>query len=344
MPVDGDGGLTRHHPGPEAVGAGLHDPASRSAGHGAPVFDAEILAARRRQAELFPAFDPASLSPAEARRRMNAAARHFNDGGPPVAAVSEVGIPGTAGTIAGRLYRPTTGPGLPAILFLHGGGWFSCNIDTHDRLARCLALESGAAVLSIDYRLAPEHPFPAALFDAIDAWHWLQAEAPALGLDPGHLTVAGDSAGANLALALCVAERDHRRPLPKAAALIYGCFAPVFGTASQTALGDGRVGLTTARMRWYWRSYIGPDLTDPPRLAAPSLAPLDGLPPVHLCFAELDPLADESRHLARAFDRVGIAHELRGWPGAGHGFLQLTRDAKIARDAAGEVARFLARF
>jgi acetyl esterase len=308
------------------------------------VFDPEILAARTRQAQLFPPFDPASLPPAEARRRMNEAALHFNDGRPDLASTEDVAIPAGHGAIGGRLYRPTTGTAVPAILFIHGGGWFNCSIDTHDRVARCLAREAGAAVLAIDYRLAPENPFPAGLHDVIGAWRWLRREATALAIDGSRLTVSGDSAGANLALALCLAERDEGRAMPNAAALNYGCFAPDFETASQRRLGDGRVGLTTDRMRWYWTNYIGPDLEHPPVLAAPSRAELAGLPPIHLCYAELDPLADESRLLARALGRAGVAHELVGWRNAGHGFLQLTRDAAIAREAVAAIAEFLRRF
>jgi len=307
------------------------------------VFDEEILAARKRQAVLFPAFDPASLPAEEARRRMNAAALFFNDGEPALPVIEDHVIPGEGADIPARLYKPAARDGLAAILYLHGGGWFSCNLDTHDRFARCLARDSGAAVLCIDYRLSPEHPFPAALEDAVAAWAWARRRAPELGLDPGRFMVGGDSAGANLALALAIVERDNFRPIPAAAALLYGCFAPIFTTASQRALGDGRVGLTTERMRWYWRNYIGPDLADPPPLAAPSTAPLHGLPPTFVGYAELDPLADESRRLAAALDRAGVVHELKGWAGAGHGFLQLTRDARLAREATAEIAAFLAR-
>jgi acetyl esterase len=307
------------------------------------VFDPEILAARKQQAEHFPAFDPASLPTHEARSRMNQAALFFSDSKPELFAIHALAIEADGREIPGRLYQPTADQDSAAILFLHGGGWFSCNTDTHDRLARCLALEAGAAVLSIDYRLAPEHPFPAALDDTIAAWRWLHDRAARLGLDRSRLAVAGDSAGANLALALCVAERDAKRRQPAAAALLYGCFAPVFDTPSQRQLGDGRAGLTTARMRWYWSNYLGGDLTRPPLLAAPSLAGLAGLPPIYISYAELDPLADESRLLAAALQRDGVDHELVGWPRVGHGFMQLTRDAAIARTAVAAVGRFLAR-
>jgi len=305
------------------------------------VFDPEILAARKRQAESFPAIDPSKLPPAEARRVMNAAAAFFGDGGPPVEAVDDIRVPGPEGPIRARLYRPDTQPDGGALLFLHGGGWFNCNIDTHDRVCRLLALGSGRIVLAIDYRLAPEHPFPAGLEDSRAAWQWLAGEAPALGIDPAGIAIAGDSAGANLALAVAVAERDAGGSMPARIALAYGCFAPDFDTESHRALGDGRVGLSTERLRWYWRNYIGPRLDDPPPFAAPSRADLSGLPPVYLSYAELDILSDESRLLSQKLAQAGVPHELEGWPGAPHGFMQLTRDSALARRAVARMAAFL---
>lgn len=305
------------------------------------VFDPEILAARKRQAEAFPAIDPSKLPSAEARSLMNAAAAFFSDGGPPIAGIDDFGIPGPDGPIRARLYRADSHSSGGALLFLHGGGWFNCNVDTHDRVCRLLARESGHIVLAIDYRLAPEHPFPAGLEDSRVAWRWLVDKASALGVKSAGVAIAGDSAGANLALALSVAERDAGGPMPARIALAYGCFAPDFDTASQRALGDGRIGLSTERLRWYWRNYIGPRLDDPPLLAAPSRANLRGLPPVYLGYAELDILSDESRLLSQKLIEAGVPHKLEGWPGAPHGFLQLTRDSALARRAVANMAAFL---
>jgi acetyl esterase len=305
------------------------------------LLDPEILAARKRQAAAFPAIDPSKLPPAEARRLMNEAAMFFSDGGPALAGTEEVTVSGPVGTIRGRIYRPSLAAYGGAILFLHGGGWFNCNIDTHDRVCRCLALGSGQAVLAIDYRLAPEHPFPAGLEDCLAAWRWLADEAPALGVDPARIAVAGDSAGASLALALAMSERDAGRPLPSRIALAYGCFAPVFDTESHRAFGDGRVGLTTERMRWYWQNYLGPELDHPPAPATPSHGDLRGLPPIYVTFAEQDVLADDSRFLAQRLRDAGVENLLEGWPGAPHGFMQLTRDSAVARAAVAKMAEFL---
>ena len=250
-------------------------------------------------------------------------------------------IPGPNGDIRGRFYSPVKAGNSGAVLFLHGGGWFNCNIDTHERICRCLALESGMIVLAVDYGLAPEQPFPSGLEDSRAAWRWLAAQAADFGIEPARVALAGDSAGANLALALAISERDTAGPVPSLIALAYGCFAPVFDTKSQVAFGDGRFGLPTARMRWYWQNYIGTDLDNPPVLAAPLQADLHGLPPVYLSFGELDILADDSRLLAQRLQAAGVTHLLEGWPGAPHGFMQLTRDSALARAAVSKMAAFL---
>jgi acetyl esterase len=303
-------------------------------------FDPQIADARRRQAASVQAVDFTQLPAAEGRTVANKAAMFFNDGGPALAEVKDLIVPGAAGGIRARLYRPSqdrTG----AILFLHGGGWFHCNVDTHDRLMRILARDSGLAVLGIDYRLAPEHPHPAGLNDTISAWRWLQEHATRLNLDTKKLGVSGDSAGANIALAMMLAERDAGHAMPVASALFYGCYAPEFKTDSHHRNGDGRYGLTTARMCWYWENYVGKDLAKAAASAKPLHANLVGLPAVYLALADLDPLADDTRTLAARLSAAGVTHVLKEWPRAGHGFLQMTRDVELARIAAADAARFL---
>ncbi len=299
--------------------------------------DPQIVAARRRQAASMAAVDVTRLPPAEGRDFANKAALFFHDGQPEIARVADIELPGGDGPLRARLYEPQARP-PGAVFYLHGGGWFHCNVDTHDRLMRVLARESGLAVIGIDYRLAPEHPFPAGLDDARAAWRAVPA---ALGLDPANIAVAGDSAGANIALALCLSERDAGGVLPGALALFYGCFAPRFDTESHKANGDGRFGLTTERMRWYWRNYVA-DLAAPPPLSAPLGGDLHGLPPTYLCLAERDPIADDTRLLARNLAAAAVPHTLISWPGASHGFLQMTRDVALAREAASDAAGFLA--
>jgi acetyl esterase len=303
-------------------------------------FDPQIIEARRRQAASVQVVDITSLPPAEGRAFANKAALFFNDGGPSVARVASLTVPGATAEIRARLYRPSRDR-VGAVLFLHGGGWFHCNVDTHDRLMRVLARDSGLAVLGVDYRLAPEHPYPAGLEDAISAWRWMGENAERLNLDPKKMGVAGDSAGANIALAMTLAERDAGHAMPQAAALFYGCYAPDFETESHRNYGDGRFGLTTARMRWYWENYAGKALMNAAVLATPLHANFTGLPATYLALADLDPLADDTRILAGRLDAAGVPHVLKQWRGAGHGFLQMTRDVELARHAAGDAARFL---
>jgi acetyl esterase len=301
--------------------------------------DPEIAGIRQRQAATFPAFDVTKLPIDEGRRLHNEAAMFLLDDQPAVTRTQLVEIPSVATMLRARLYRPDVPAGNGAILYLHGGGWFAMSIDTHDGMLRRLAVQSGMAVLAVDYRLAPENPFPAGLQDCVAAWRWLRAQAAGLGLDPERLFIAGDSAGANLALATCVSERDSGRPLPAGMALFYGCYAPVFATGSHLRNGDGRYGISTARMRWYWEQYLGPQHFDPelaerpplPRNAAPLWASVTGLPPAYLTLAELDPLADDTMLLSQHLAAARVPCTLDRFAGAPHGFLALTKESELAR-------------
>ena len=301
--------------------------------------DHEILAARAAQVAHFPAFDLTALPPAEARARMNAASAYFNDGLPEMGGVEEHRIRGGGGLIRLRIYTPFAATARGGIFYLHGGGWFACDVDTHDRMLRLLAQQSGAVLFSVDYRLSPEHPHPAALNDCLAAWDWIEKRARRYALDPARFAFAGDSAGANLALSLAIRLRDAGRVTPVGCALLYGCFAPDLDTESAQTFGAGGYGLTAERMAWYWEMYLGAARDQPPVEAAPLHADLAGLPPVFLGVAEADPVADDSRLLFERLQAVGVPTELVVWPGAVHGFLQMTRDVALARDAVGDVAR-----
>ncbi len=311
--------------------------------HDPDAVDPDILAARARQGQFVTPFDITALSSDEGRRRANDAALFFNDGAPAVFRVETRMIDGPAGPLRARIFQPHATPPHGAVLYLHGGGWVACDVDTHDGLMRRLALDSELLVVGIDYRLAPEHPFPAPLMDVIAAWRWLGDHAQAFGVDPARVGVTGDSAGATLGMGLSVSERDAGRAPPRAAAFFYGCFAPRFDTESHARHGDGRFGLTSARMRWYWRQFLGDDINTPPRLAAPRDADLAGLGAHYLCIADLDPIADDSRALARQLTACGVDVEIDTWAGAVHGFMQMGRDVPLARAAIAQAGAFLKR-
>jgi acetyl esterase len=283
--------------------------------------DPQILAVRAAMAAHVGTFDIMELPPAEARRRVDAGADILNDGLPEMAAIKDH----VAAGVPVRIYTPHA-HARGWLYYLHGGGWFACSVDTHDRMLRLLAAETGARVVSPDYRHAPEHPYPAPLDDCAATFDWA---ADRFSGEP--FAFAGDSAGANMALALTMRLRDAGRKLPAGLALLYGCYAPGLDTDSVREFGQGGYGLTHERMEWYWSNYLaGTDAIE----ATPLHADLSDLPPVFLGIAEADTVADDSRLLAARLERA----ELKVWPGATHGFLQMSRDAEIARRAISDVA------
>jgi acetyl esterase len=304
--------------------------------------DPEILAARAKQAAESGPFDVTALPTAEGRRLADKAAMAFNDGTPALPRVEDIMIDGPGGPLRLRVFEPESPRGRGAILYIHGGGWFACSVDTHDRMMRLLAIETGVTVIGVDFRLSPEHAYPAALHDCIAAWEWLQEQAQTLGIDPVRVAVAGDSAGANLALALTLDRRDRGLAMPVGGALLYACLAPGLDTESSRTFGQGGYGLTHERMQWYWDNYLGEAKIDPPILATPLHADLRGLPPQFLGIAEADTVADDSRLLLDRLTAAGVEATLTSWPGTVHGFLQMTRDVASAREAVRETAKRLA--
>ncbi len=257
----------------------------------------------------------------------------------PLPEVRTLMVPTPSGDRVARLYRPVAAGALPVILYSHGGGWTFGSPASHDRMTRLLALESGLAVLSLDYRLAPEHPFPASIEDLTAAAKWLGEAGPALGLDPDRWAIGGDSSGASQSLRTVQSLRDAGAALPKAALLFYGCFAPDFDTESHRLFGDGRWGLTTERMRWFWGNYLGQTSAD---RAAPGRQNLRGLPPLYLMAAGLDCLRDDTTKLAGQLASADAAFCYDYCPGLIHGSMQLTHEVPAARAALARAARWMA--
>lgn len=242
------------------------------------------------------------LTPEEARR-VYRERRSFTQPVPPaVAAVEAL----QAGPVPLRLYRAaprTHGQAVPALVYLHGGGWTIGDLDTHDTLCRSLAHGSGCAVVSVDYRLAPEHRFPAALDDALAATRWVRSQAGALGLDPHRLAVGGDSAGANLAAVVALLERDAGQALAWQL-LIYPATDLRAVAPSHTVNGQGFL-LTADTVRYYTGHYLG-EASPADWRASPLLAPdLARLPPALVLTAGFDPLRDEGLAYADALARAG---------------------------------------
>jgi acetyl esterase len=256
---------------------------------------------------------------------------------PPIAmAQSEpVQIPGPAGTIGARLYVPASSPQgpLPLLVYFHGGGWVIGDLETHDDPCRFLAAHSGAALLAIDYRLAPEHPFPAAAEDAEAAYGWAVANAGQLRVDPHRIAVGGDSAGANLAAALCLMARDADSPLPTMQLLIYPVTDAAGESTSRRTFGDGFL-LTRNDMDWFEQRYLpkGTDRSDP-RVSVLRASDLSGLPPAYIATAGFDPLRDEGEEFAERLRQAGVPVTFRRHPGLVHTFANLSAICPSARAA-----------
>ncbi len=219
-----------------------------------------------------------------------------------------------AGRIQARAYRAHDKP-APLLMYLHGGGWVVGDLDTHDGTCRMLALHSGCIVVSVEYVLAPEHPFPAGLEDAVTAFDTLSAEPEAFGARPGPVAVAGDSAGANLCASLCL----QRRPF--AAGLIYPAVDLRMTMASIDTFGDGFF-LTREDMLWYRDQYLpDPALITDPRVSPLLAGDLGGFPPTAVWTAGFDPLVDEGEAFAARLREAGIPTEYRCLPDQVHGFL-----------------------
>ncbi|WPH13735.1 alpha/beta hydrolase [Variovorax paradoxus] len=249
-----------------------------------------------------------TLSPAEARAFYRERRTATQPEAPPVAEVRGLEADGPHGTIPVRLYRPlgsTPDAALPVLVYFHGGGWVIGDLDTHDVLCRSLANGAGCAVASIDYRMGPEHRFPAAVDDVLAATRWVRREAASLGLDAGRLAVGGDSAGGNLAAVAAIAARDAG-DLPIAfQLLIYPATDMRRGHPSHQANGQGYL-LTRDTMAYFHDHYIDDARHDLDWRASPLLhADLSGLPPALVLTAGYDPLRDEGMAYAEALTAAG---------------------------------------
>jgi acetyl esterase len=239
------------------------------------------------------------------------------------------------------LYRPVEHP-TPIVLFLHGGGWMRGSPEVSAPASHGLAVGSGLTVIALSYRLAPEHPYPAALDDVDAAVDWCFAHATELGLDPRCVLLSGASAGANLAIATALRRRDTGRPLPLGLALFYGVFQLTdFANGSYRAFGDGRYMLSEAKMRGYREAYLPAGMPSRDPYVEPLVASPEGLPPTWLGVAELDILRDEQLAMAERLQAAGVPTTLRRCRGLTHGFGTRTRMVPRAAEVVGEAAAFL---
>jgi acetyl esterase len=295
----------------------------------------ELLALLERRG--LPAADPLVQPVAEARETAELFHAVWNQDLVALPIVTERIMQGPAGPFRARFYIPSQTGILPVILYFHGGGYALNSVDTHDRMLRRLARDSGAVVVAPFYTRTPERRFPTQLNEALAAITWLSDSGWRMGLDKDRLALAGDSAGAHLALTLALALRDGGQQV-RALSLFYGMYGLDFETESYRRFGDGRYGLSRARMQWYWSRLLGHSNTERNPFAAPFLASFHDLPPVQLVAAELDCLRDDTLLLA---DRLAAADNqvrLDMHRGVPHGFAQMGLHLDAGDEAVAEVA------
>ena len=300
-----------------------------------------VTAAILAEAAAVARLDPVTTPLAVQRRAVEMAAAAWNDPPFEIARVETMAVPTPAGAMRARLHVPAEAAADTAILYAHGGGWTFGSVDTHDGLTRRLAAATRRPVLSIDYRLAPEHPFPAPVEDAAAGLAFLERGGIGAPIATSRIVVAGDSAGAQTVAALLLARRNAGLPPVAAGLLFYGCLAPDFDTASHRAFGgDERFLLSSERMRWYWANHLGARAADP-SLAAPLWADLAGLPPLFLDAASHDPLRDDTLRLAAKLAAIGAPHRLRVTPGVVHGYLRFAKRLPPAMETLTAAAAYL---
>ena len=251
--------------------------------------------------------------------------------GPPpaVASVQDCAIPGPAGEIPARIYRPRGEGPFGVLVFYHGGGWVIGDLETHDRECRALCVGAGCMVVSVDYRLAPEHPFPAAVDDAFAALRWVHANAASLGADPSRMAVGGDSAGGNLSAVMTLMARDQGGPELRFQLLVY----PAVDARQLDDYGSRVSNAEAPFLPWTTIEYfVGhyldasgePDPRQDPRMSPLLARSHRGLPPALVVTAEFDPLRDEGEAYARELEGAGVEVQLHRYDGMPHVFFQLS--------------------
>ena len=290
-----------------------------------------------------------TLSVEDARQQILLSLAQQENAKVPVKSVEDRVIPGPGGAIPVRIYTPEWEGPLPILVYFHGGGWVLCNLDTHDSICRSLANLAGCIVVSVDYRLAPEHKYPAAVEDAYAATGWVAENAAALGGDAKRLAVGGDSAGGNLAAVVSLIARDKHNPPIVFQLLVY----PVTdyclpGTASYIENQDGYL-LNRTDMLWYFGHYLSdPEQAEDPHVSPLKAADLSNLPPAMVITAEFDVLRDEGEAYAHRLQKAGVPVILKRYNGLIHGIFGaedgIDQGIQVQKDAAGVLREAFAKF
>jgi acetyl esterase len=290
-----------------------------------------------------PAYE--TLPPSEAREFYVAARLIVSPEPPELEKVEDLNIPAPHGAVPARLYVPKQlrkkGGLAPCLVFFHGGGWVIGNLDTHDVVCRMLAVEGELIVISVDYRLAPEHKFPAAIDDAITSTKWVAANAETLGVDASRLLVGGDSAGGNLAAVVALAARDGGGPKIAGQVLIYPA-TDAARTHRSHSEPETSILLTHSVTTWFYENYLnGAADVDDWRASPARAKTLKGLPQAYVLTAGADPLRDEGDEYAARLKEAGVSVTYRHFPGQFHGFFTMGKLLNQANVAAREIGAWL---
>jgi acetyl esterase len=277
----------------------------------------------------------------ELRQQLVTMTQLMDEPAPALARVEDIRIPGPAGEIPARLYSPQpAGATLPALAYFHGGGWVQGDLQTHNGLCARLALWAGAAVVAIDYRLAPEHKFPAAVDDCLAAYRWLRQSGGELGIDTGRVAVGGDSAGGNLSAVVSQQASELR---PNFQVLIYPALDFAYATASHLGMPDAHI-IPKDRIDWYTAQYLASEADKRDPRASPLLTrDLAGQPPALLIGAGFDPLRDEAALYAEKLRAAGVDVQHKEWPGQIHGFLSMVKAIPQGLQCTREIADYMRR-
>jgi len=306
-----------------------------------PWIDPELITAGKLLQEKGLVVPDRTVAPlSEVRAAQDRVGAFLGEGSVPLKEERDLLLPGPHGQVPCRLYKPDGVANPPLLVYAHGGGFMQGSIPSWDHFLRDLVRQSGAAVLSVDYKLSPEYRFPVALDEMVTMTRLMAREGSGFGIDPVRLAIGGDSAGANLALATTLVLRAAGEQPISFQLLIYGVYSTDTESPSWQQFGQG-AGLSQTQMRWIWETYA----ESPDQLTDWRLAPLDadlaGVPPAFLIVGSLDPLLDDSHKLAAGLKAAGVKCELTVYPGINHGFIRYGRLIGTARRAIADCAAAL---
>jgi acetyl esterase len=261
----------------------------------------------------------------ELRQQLRTMVSLMDEPAPALARIEDMKIPGPAGAIPARVYDAVSGGGpRPALVYFHGGGWVQGDLETHHGLCARIAHRAGIVVVAIDYRLAPEAKFPAAVEDCLAAYRWVREHGRELGVDPARVAVGGDSAGGNLSAVVSQLATGAGLPVPACQVLIYPATDFSLGTPSHREMEHGHI-IPRDRVVWYAQQYLRGEADKKDPRVSPILGDLRGQPPALIITAGFDPLRDEGHDYAEALKKAGVDVQYHEYPGQIHAFVSLTK-------------------